>query len=162
MVQLHVQGDEAILRAFSLIQDKSARADLLDQIGAFGVSSTQQRFMDERGPGGVAWKKSYRAKHQGGTTLRDQGYLYDSLTHDFNDSSVSWGTNMSYAAIHQTGGTIRPKSAKALAFRLSNGQFVLTKKVEIPARPFLGIDAEDSKEIAGTVTDWLKECFRAR
>ncbi len=162
MVQLTVQGDDIVIRAFARIQDKSMRGDLMDEIGAYGVSSTQQRFIDGQGPGGINWKKSFRARQQNGQTLRADNHLFNSLTHDFNDSSVSWGTNIPYAGIHQHGGTIRPKAAKKLAFKLANGRFVMTDKVEMPARPFLGIDDDDGDEIKNIAVDWMKECLNAR
>lgn len=51
------------------------------------------------------------------------------------NTSVTVGTDRIYAAVHQFGAVIRPKSARALAFKLS-GQLVLAQKVTIPARPF--------------------------
>jgi phage gpG-like protein len=41
-----------------------------------------------------------------------------------------------YAAIHQFGGTIKPKNGKFLRFVGSNGQVYFLRKVTIPARPF--------------------------
>lgn len=45
-------------------------------------------------------------------------------------------TNLKYAAIHEYGGNIIPKRAKALKFKVG-GVWVITKKVVIPARPYL-------------------------
>ncbi len=162
MVQLTVQGDDVVIRALRLTGDQSKRKELMEDIGSYGESSTMQRFIEERGPGGISWEKSLRAKEENGQTLRDFGHLYNSLTYDFNETSVSWGTNKQYAGIHQFGGTIRPKSAKKLAFRLADGRFVLTDKVDIPARPFLGIDDADRQEIQDITKDWIKGSLYAR
>lgn len=55
-----------------------------------------------------------------------------------------WGSrDVRYALIHELGGTIVPKDAKALVFQIG-GETVVTKKVTIPARPNLrpAADAE--------------------
>lgn len=45
------------------------------------------------------------------------------------------GSDRVYAAIHQFGGVITPKTKKALKFQIG-GKFVTVKKVVIPPRPF--------------------------
>ena len=42
-----------------------------------------------------------------------------------------------YARIHEFGGQIRPKRARYLRFKLPEGQWVSTKLVNMPARPYL-------------------------
>jgi len=44
---------------------------------------------------------------------------------------VKVGTDVVYARIHDQGGTIVPKKAKWLRFKI-NGKWVMTKKVKIP------------------------------
>lgn len=56
-----------------------------------------------------------------------------------------WGSrDVRYALIQELGGTIRPKTAKALRFPVAAGEFVTVKSVTIPARPTLrpAADAE--------------------
>ena len=160
MLTLRVDGSEHVIKAFDRIQDGRSRRDLMDQIGSYGLSSTQQRFLDQAGPDGHRWKPSYRAKTEGGQTLRDEGQLFASLTYDHDEKSASWGSNKIYAGIHQLGGTIKSKSGGKLAFRLSSGKLVLVDKVEMPARPFLGVDAGDEREIQDIANDWLQECLQ--
>lgn len=155
---LKIQGDDILKAAFARLTNPTDRRDLLDQIGAYGVSSTQQRFISGKGPDGIAWKQSRRAKMKGGQTLRDQNHLYASLTHQGDDSSVMWGSNRIYAAIHQFGGNIRPKTAKALVFNWL-GRLHVMQKVTMPARPYLGINQEDRDEINATVHDWMAGRF---
>lgn len=50
---------------------------------------------------------------------------------------VRIGTNLVYARIHEFGGTITPKRAKALAFQLPDGTWRTAKKVVLPARPYM-------------------------
>jgi phage gpG-like protein len=62
-----------------------------------------------------------------------------------------------YAATHQGGATIRGK-AGPLKFKLPGGLgFVSPQEVIIPARPFLGVSAEDAAEIVAIGEDYLAE-----
>ena len=74
--------------------------------------------------------------------LQDSGRLKNSITRLYDNTSAVVGTNVIYAGIHQFGGTIKPKRAKALRF---NGRFA--KQVTIPARPFLHLEEDDFQEI---------------
>jgi len=131
----------------------------LDEIGASLVSSTVQRFRQGVSPSGEPWKPSRRAEREGGRTLVDSGRLRDSITHEVSGNSVSVGTNVVYAAIHQLGGTIRAKNAKGLAIPTPSGGVVFRQRVRIPARPFLGVSEADREEIAEISIDHLTEPF---
>ncbi|WP_311515274.1 phage virion morphogenesis protein [Oligella urethralis] len=74
--------------------------------------------------------------------LQDTGRLRNSITRIFDTTTAVVGTNVIYAGIHQFGGAIRPKRAKALRF---NGRFA--SQVTMPARPFLKLEPEDFQEI---------------
>lgn len=50
-----------------------------------------------------------------------------------------------YSAIHEFGGTILPKNAKALHWKV-NGQDVFAKKVVIPERPYFRPAIEEGKD----------------
>lgn len=59
-----------------------------------------------------------------------------------------WGSlDVRYALIHELGGWITAKTAKALRFRLPDGAWAMVKRVFIPARPYLrpAADAEYPK-----------------
>lgn len=106
----------------------------LAEIGASLLTSTQRRFEDEQGPDGKGWE----ANQRGGAILRDSGRLYQSLTYLVGDRQVEVGTNAIYARIHQLG-----------------GQTGRGHQVELPARPFLGLDAEDETEALAIINDYL-------
>ena len=57
--------------------------------------------------------------------------------------SVSLGTSVVYARIHQFGGTIKPKIKEFLVFKI-DGQFIKTKEVTIPKRLRILEDFEKS------------------
>ena len=80
--------------------------------------------------------------------LFDQGILNASIHHVVEGShAVRWGSGLIYAAIHQLGGTIVPKAAKALVFTGADGSLVFAQKVTIPARPYLGVSAANAAQM---------------
>jgi phage virion morphogenesis protein len=134
---------------------------VMDLIGAHLQQTVAERFDEGHGPAGVPWKPSGRAKFAGGKTMVDSGRLMGSITRQADANSVTVGTNVIYGRIHQFGGVISAKTAKGLSFNgwSANGTpgHFLRKSVTIPARPFLGVDAEDETEILAIVTGKLAE-----
>ncbi len=139
---------------------------------------------DKQGPG---WKPTRR----GGDILKKTGLLRASVTtpsaegniYFVKGTTIEWGTSLEYASIHQNGGTIVPKNAKALFIPLSpkgekvgprkkddrkgvklkyGKDFVLAKSVTIPARPFLTISAFWLKEIKAYVDGRVREILDKR
>lgn len=123
-------------------------------IGDGLVANVAFRFRDGQGPGGVPWKASWRARTSGGQTLIDSGALRTSIHREADAAGVSVGTNVRYAAVHQFGAVILPRKAKALRFK-AGGRWRSVKRAVIPARPFLGIDADDRADILRIATDHL-------
>jgi phage virion morphogenesis protein len=118
-----------------------------DAIGQYGESSTKLRFARGYGPDRKPWIPSHRVRTQGGQTLRLKSHLMNSITHNSDNQGTSWGTNRIYAATHQFGAVIKPKAGGALRFKMPGVGFVTVKKVTIPARPFIGLNAEDGVEM---------------
>lgn len=135
---------------------------LLSQIAFLGENQTRERFQTETGPDGVKWQDSLRKKLFGGKTLTQDGHLGDSITSTATDKEARWGSNRIYAAIHQFGGVIRAKSSKGLAFQLASGDNVVTRQVTMPARPFLGINKADEKDITALVRDYVRKVVAGR
>lgn len=141
------------------IRDAAMRAELrklagspkraLARIGMALVKGTRRRFGEGHGPDGAAWAKLhplYAPIKRGPGILRASGLLRRSVSARVGMDEVRVGTNRIYARVHQFGAVIVPKRAKFLRFRLSIGM-VRARKVTIPARPFMGIDAQDEQEI---------------
>ena len=143
--------------ALADLSDKSRDlTPLMEMCGALLERSTKDRLFDTNtAPDGVAWPPSLRAQEDGGKTLVASARLANSIQYLAGNSQVEIGSNVIYAGIHQTGGEIRPKTAKALGFRLPNGAFVSVGKVTIPARPYLGISEEDADDITDAVGVFL-------
>ncbi len=148
-ISVKADGESAIMQLFDhlLGYDKQA---MFDEIGAYGVSSTQLRFVDQSDVDGNPWKQSWRAELQNGQTLRDTGRLMNSLTHNVINNGVEWGTNVEYAVTMHYGVEIYPKTAGYLVFQVA-GNWRKVKKVEIEPRTFLGINQEDDEEILNII-----------
>lgn len=162
-ITLTLSGDDAVNRALHRLAGRIDRArPIMDAIGQVLEESARRRITrTNRGPDGQQWKPSLRAKVKGGRTLEDKGHLRDSLTHTATDDEARVGTGRVGARILHEGGVIRPRRAAALRFRLANGQFVSAKQVTIPPRPFLGVDADDRKDIVDLVTAALERAVRS-
>jgi phage gpG-like protein len=133
-----------------------------DAIGQYGESSTRLRFKNQVGPDRKRWVPSIRARETGGQTLVQKARLLRSNTHSADNNGTSWGTNVIYAGTHQFGAVIKPKAAGALRFRMPGGRFVTVKKVTISARPFIGVNAEDGREMLALTNDAIDLAARNR
>lgn len=101
----------------------------LELLGKRMQRSTMTRFREQRAPSGAAWPRpsgltlSSRVRGGGGgKVLSDTGALLRSITSRqpvVEGNTVTIGSNLIYAAIHQLGGTIRPKHSKHLAVPVS-------------------------------------------
>lgn len=87
--------------------------------------------------------------------LIDSGALSRELTYQLVNRGLEFGSDRKYAAIHQLGGVIKPKTKKRLAF---GGVFA--KQVTIPARPFIGLTSQDESHILEMIVDHLSGAFR--
>ena len=125
---------------------------LMDALGFEGEAQTRRRIETEKtSPDGVPWEPN----KTGNPTLERDGHLLNSITYNLlGDDAVEWGSNRVYAAIHQFGGTITAKDAPYLQFQI-NGQWVRVNKVEIPARPYLGISEKNWQDMADIINDFL-------
>ena len=133
---------------------------LMESVGDALVSGTLKRFQDEEDPTGKKWPKSKRAAKKDGQTLTDTALLRRSVDYAATSDKVMVGSNLPYARIHQKGGTIKPKKAKKLVFKGRGGKKVAVDEVTIPARPYLGVSADDMKEVRETISDFLAGTFK--
>jgi phage virion morphogenesis protein len=155
-----IEGVKKLLAGIAL--DNADRARLLQSIGLEMETQTQERFDTQQSPDGNTWKalaqktQNYYAS-KGWTASRSilvgEGILRDSITSEVQGGawSVLVGATMEYAAIHQWGGEIRPKTAPYL-FVPGYGRL---KKVTIPARPYLGVSPDDADVIEAAVATFL-------
>jgi phage virion morphogenesis protein len=134
------------------------RQELAEALGEQLVSSTIERFETGTGPDGEQWHPSARAEAENGKTLVDNGHLKGSINYEASPAAVAVGTtDETKGAIHQFGGTIKPKKAGALKFSVPWGGFVQAKQVKMPARPYIGINQADIDEAQAAIQLFIQQ-----
>ncbi|TCU35450.1 phage virion morphogenesis protein [Rhizobium azibense] len=125
-------------------------SELMSAIGALGESHTRRRLTDEKAaPDGTPWPENT----EGTSVLTKTGeHLLGSIAWTASADEAEWGASWEYAHVHQDGMTIVPKNGELLVFTIG-GQTVKAKKVEIPARPFIGISSSNAEEMMDVITD---------
>lgn len=156
-VQFH--GREKIMewlnRALRELEDPTP---LLNEIGSILEFNAKERIDTGIGTDDKPWQKSWRAKVQGGTTLRDTSRLYNSIKYQvINKKRVVVGTNVLYAPLMHFGGVIKPKSGKYMTFKTALGGWVRVKSVTIKPRPYLGMSVDDSQEVLFAIEEHLEK-----
>ncbi|MFV5589223.1 phage virion morphogenesis protein [Acinetobacter variabilis] len=153
-----IQADSSPIEAIlnQLGNFESLKNQLFDEIGAGLVDSVQHRFLTGTDVDGNPWKISWRARMQGGETLRDTGRLMNSYTHNVLSNGVEVGTDVAYAPHLHYGATILPKNGQYITFAVG-GQYRKVKQSIIPPRTQLGIDAEDEAMVLDIVGSFIDE-----
>lgn len=124
--------------------------ELMTTLGALGESQTRRRIAEEKtAPDGTPWKPNL----EGTSILMKTGqHLLASCAFTASATEAEWGAAWEYAHVHQDGMTIIPKNKSRLVFTVG-GVKVFAKEVTIPARPFVGLSADNISEIIDVVTD---------
>lgn len=155
--------DEAVSRAFNALGRLMTNTrPLMHAIGVGLAGSTHQRFVSQSSPDGHSWtalNPAYAAEKRNIRILTESGRLRDSIHASASADEVRVGTNVIYAAAHQFGAVITPKSASHLVFRMG-GRLIMADSITLPARPFLGISSSDETMIAETVFDFFERYSR--
>lgn len=155
-IRITTTDGRALAAMAQLMMTAENKTRLFDEIGVSLTESARLRFIDQSGPDGQPWAPSYRAINQGGETLRDKGILMNSLTHVVLADGVEYGTNVPYAGPLHFGAEIQAVNGPFLRFKIPGGGWVSKKSVTLPARPFLGINADDEQTIAGIINAFLR------
>jgi hypothetical protein len=72
-ISVTADGESPIMALLEHLVGYDKKA-MFDEIGAYGVSSSEQRFLNQSDVDGNPWKQSWRAKAtEGGETGRDTG-----------------------------------------------------------------------------------------
>ncbi|MCU4601868.1 phage virion morphogenesis protein [Acinetobacter ursingii] len=150
---------------------------MFQDMGEYQVQSTQQNFRDSKSPDGTKWQPNSESTYmsilgslhenkdgtlnkkginriQSKKPLVGSGLLRDQIHYQVSGDLLLVGSNLVYAAIHQFGGTIKPKNKKTLSWKIGNVS-VFAKKVVIPAREYLGISLKDETELQNIVADHI-------
>lgn len=155
--------DARVRRAFArLARTMENTRPVMERIGTGLVASVERRFVSQTDPDGNAWaalNPGYASDKRNSRILTESGRLRGSINKNVGSDQVRVGTNTPYAAIHQFGGTITPKSASHLMFRIGGG-FAKVTSVTLPARPYLGISEEDHRMIGEVVEGFVARAVR--
>jgi len=144
-ITLSIAADDKEVRSlFARIERRGANPrPAFKSIGEYMLRRTEKRFHDEKDPEGNPWTPLSAAtlkKKKHPKILTESGNLRGRIVYEVGSSSVALGTNVIYGAIHQLG-----------------GQAGRGHKVTIPARPYLGVNDADLREIAAILTDYLTD-----
>jgi phage virion morphogenesis protein len=143
-VNINVDTAAAALDYVSAKLSPEGQKLLLSDIGEYVLRSTRDRAVDQVDPDGHRWRAlepsyaRWKAKKRPGVPILkfDNHMLGDQLSWQLDgDSAVLVGTNAIYGAVHQFGSRDPNRG--------------------IPARPWLGISADDSDEIVALTRDHL-------
>lgn len=127
--------------------------ELAEGLGALGQSQTQRRIEAEKtAPDGKPWAKTRDGR---GALFRTGAHLYDSIDYKASGMNAIWGSGWPLAVVHQEGREIRAKKGKALRF-VAGGATHFRAKVSIPARPFIGLSADNADEMEKTAIDFIE------
>lgn len=148
-ISVTADGESPIMALLEHLVGYDKKA-MFDEIGAYGVSSSDQRFLNQSDVDGNPWKQSWRAKLQGGETGRDTGQLLSGLHHNVLANGVEWGSDKEYSIPFHFGARIVPKTAQYLVFNVG-GNWRKVKEVTNPPRSFLGINNEDDESILNII-----------
>lgn len=143
---------KGLKEASDKIRSLRAEGEIARRVAAVLEEGTLERFDTQKDPEGEAWAKTYR----GGKILNFHGFLVGSIVTNEGDDFVEIGSNLPYAAIHQTGGTIKAKAAKFLKFK-SGGNWCQKESVTIKARAYLGISKLDEIRLNLSLTRFFSE-----
>lgn len=130
---------------------------LMNQLGEYLVESTKQRFPTGRAPDGSVWApkspvtlERYRRngdKADGRPLFGPSSALSNNISAQAGPDVVEWGSDRVYAAVQQFG------AAQGAFGRTSrNGPIPWGN---IPARPFLGLSAEDEVAVLDIIADYV-------
>lgn len=127
-------------------------AEMMTAIAALGESQTRRRITDEKtAPDGTPWPDNWT---ETSILLATGQHLLASISSNASSDEAEWGSSWEFAHVHQDGAVITPQNAKALVFTVGgNGRVIHAKKVTVPARTFVGMSAENEREMLDLVTD---------
>ena len=134
------------------------RRPLMRNIAGIMHDAVEENFEQEGRP--HRWKKSKRAEKQGGKTLQDSGQMASSIVERSDNDEAVVTTNKIQAAAHHFGidKTVNVKQRTRKSGRKSiakGGGAAHSRKMKIPARPFMVLTDGDKEKITDAARDYL-------
>jgi phage virion morphogenesis protein len=162
--------DEAIRqRLRDLDRASNNLTPAMKNIGEHMVQSTEANFNSESGPDGQKWQDvtpARRAKKKHSKILTESLHLRQSFIPKANRKSVTVGTVVPYAAVHQFGfdgqvkvpqhqRTIKQAFGRNLKAPVTFTVAAFSFQQHMPARPSLGVSQSDREEIVSIIEDHI-------
>lgn len=152
-VSLNEQEFERIRRALDEV-GSDRRKEFFKRVGQGLRADYQMGFRRSTAPDGSKWKSVQR----GGQPLRDTRRLQESIRARFSHLRAEVGTNVKYGPAHQYGvnksvkirthtRVINKAFGRQLRFPVAQTVRAHNRKMNIEARPFLGIHAPQERKI---------------
>lgn len=172
-VQIRAKNLAPLRKLFEKVRDFGADpTELLDIWGALLEASVRRRFDTGQGPGGVPWPISQRVARHGGKTLVDKGNLESSIRYDVRPGELEVGVDgvgasSKFAYVHQFGfegavqiaahtRTVSEAFGIPLPGPVTQNVKAHSRNMKIPARPMLGIDDDDRRDMRDVARDHLR------
>ena len=169
----------------SVIEDKETLYEIIAHYMADVTSDvfekgTSRYHKDPRtGRDWAEWSPSYIEhlkllhKNNEDNMLKQSGHLLQSVMEWADAEGAHIGANAKYARLHQLGGTVKPKKkfkvkAHTRKIKTRTGEEILQNVREhesrgsertIPARPYLGLDAQAREDIQQAIRDLLADAL---
>lgn len=152
IIRTSLQSDQARIVFSRLLETSKSLRPLMTSIGEILVQGAEDRLARGVEVGGGAFTKRLTWPKVG------------QLSYSADDRAVTVRDSAPYAALAQFGGKtkpriIRPRLTRALRFQIG-GITVFAKSINhpgslVPARPYLGVSAEDEQRIIEDAEDYL-------
>jgi len=176
MIEIKTDDGE-VIKTLARIERKGGNmAGALKIVGERMVRHTDDRFVRQRDPAGKRWaplRPATRARKHNPRILEERGHLRGSIRYQVDGNTLRVGTNVVYGPIHQLGGSINHRAHSEIFVRnrvakgAHKGRFAKgtsagrgftfkEHKTTIPAREYLGIGADDKKDILEVLGDYLE------
>ncbi|MCD8024625.1 MAG: phage virion morphogenesis protein [Candidatus Gastranaerophilales bacterium] len=143
-IEIKIDNKEVESKLLNLAEKSENLRPLMKNIAGIFASSTEENFKEEGRPdkwielSEITIKKRKEIDKWPGQILQVEGLLASSINTYYDNVSAIIGSNQPYAAIHQLG-----------------GQAGKSKKVTIPARPYLHLTDDDFEEILNAAEEFL-------
>lgn len=164
-IQAELHDNDATQRLQELLGRIGNLRPFFQQVGQSLADSARANFRAQGAPDGTPWvalrPSTVAARIRDHKTpiqiLRRDGHLVGSIKFEVGNDEVRIGSPSPYAAIHQLGGDIQRQAgsrwtdgrrfSKRDRAPVGRERAITAHTITIPARPYLGVSAEDEQEI---------------
>ena len=178
MTEIRIEVDDTRIQAAlnRLLRVSQDLSPVMVEIAGHLEAGVKSRFRSQTGPDGQKWpalsettkKRRRKTGHTPITILQQSGLLARSIQSHSDKMSAVAGTNVWYAATHQFGAAKGEFGSFSVIARMIRGKYTRLKSNptvqvpwgKIPARPFLGLSEDDTRNILDTINDFIEQQWR--